>query len=153
MIFHGYFYKRARRFSVRPWRFHETLIFFHETLVFFYERLIFFYERPLRFSLRPISNSHNRVEQQIILLTSYFWPHSSHFVCDSHFVWSIYMVVLTQKHPTHVAHVAPMLRVGLATWVGCFPFSLTYARTRDNLTAHPWDFNAIEPSTNPALCR
>jgi len=36
------------------------------------------------------------------------------------------MVVLTQKHLAHVAHVAPMLRVGWATWVGCFPLSLSY---------------------------
>ena len=57
---------------------------------------------------------------------SYFSPLSSHFVCNSHFVLSIYMVVLTRKHPTHVAHVAPTLRVGWATWVGCFPLSLSY---------------------------
>jgi len=30
------------------------------------------------------------------------------------------------------------LGVGWATWVGCFPFSLTYARVREKtLTAHP----------------
>ena len=46
---------------------------------------------------------------------------------------SIYMVVLTRKHPTHVAHVAPTLRVGWATWVGCFLLSLSYARTRRKL--------------------
>ena len=68
---------------------------------------------------------------------------------------SYYMDSLTGKHLTHVAHVAPNsgweksieergdalpqpeLGVGWATWVGCFPFSLTYARTRVNLTAHP----------------
>jgi hypothetical protein len=50
----------------------------------------------------------------------------SQFVCDSHFVLFIYMVVLTRKHLAHVAHVAPMLRVGWATWVGCFPLSLSY---------------------------
>jgi len=55
---------------------------------------------------------------------------------------------LTGKHLTHVAHVAPnsgfaglgarSLGVGWATWVGCFPFSLTYARVRlEKLTAHP----------------
>ena len=34
------------------------------------------------------------------------------------------------KHPTHVAHVTPMLRVGWATWVGSFPVKTTiYIKT------------------------
>ena len=63
------------------------------------------------------------------------------------------MVVLTRKHPTHVAHVAPMLRVGWATWAGCFPLSYPYyARVRVSLSTLQFKKYAEMLALSPFFC-
>ena len=49
----------------------------------------------------------------------------SHFIYNSQFVLSLYIVVLTRKHPTHPTLVTPKLGVGSVASVGYFPLSLS----------------------------
>ena len=71
----------------------------------------------------------------LFLLTSYFFPlSSSHFVYDSHFVSSLYIVVITGKDPTLPTPVTPSVGVGSVGSVGSFwLITIIYARTRETI--------------------
>ena len=92
--------------------FSKAVTFLRAAYIFSREAYIFL-RAAVTFSLRFIVLNHTSylLTSYLLLLTST----KSHFVCDSQFVPPLYMVVLTQKHPAHVAHVAPTLRVGWAT--------------------------------------